>query len=30
MLDVLGSELTRTPAIDTGDRWPLVMQVRWG
>jgi hypothetical protein len=29
MLDVLGSELTRTPAIDTGDRRPLVMQVRW-
>jgi hypothetical protein len=28
MLDVLGAELTRTPAIDTGDRRPLVMQVR--
>lgn len=27
MLDVLGAELIRTPALDTGDRRPLVMQV---
>jgi hypothetical protein len=27
MIDVLGSELIRTPAVDTGDRRPLVMQV---
>lgn len=26
MIDVLGSELIRTPAVDTGDRRPLVMQ----
>lgn len=26
--NTLGAELRRTPAIDTGDRRPLVMQVR--
>ena len=28
MLDALGSELIRTPPVDTGNRRPLVMQVR--
>lgn len=28
MLDALGSELVRTPPVDTGDRRPLVVQVR--
>lgn len=30
MIDVLGSELIRTPPVDTGDRRPLVMQVNMG
>lgn len=28
MMDALGSELVRTPPVHTGDRRPLVMQVR--